>query len=460
MIQYQASRLGHSLTSRLPLFVLLAAALFMAPPREAAAQLSPEALIGDSVSEPDSARYSDVNEAIKRFNNRDILGAKQFLENAKRKDPKLPPVGVMLAKMYGLTNNGAAVRPALEQSIDEDPNDPEPYLLLAESTLQANQTIEADALYEKAVNLVNAYDANAKRKREMSIRAYSGRALVAERRKEWKEAAEDLRQWLKLDPEDATAHTRLGQALCMLDQVEEGRQEFETAKKLDDKRASPYVMVASMYERLGQQEQALEQFAKAYSEDRTNETTLVTYAQSLMRAGKLEDANKVLSTARRAVPSSFNVWLLSGVCYRMMNDATKAEQSLMRALSLQPGSRDVFDQLAQVLAESDDADKKSRALQFAATNAKLYPNNADVNVTLSWALYQNGRSREATGVLRKALQSGGGALGADSRVLVAKIFIANKQPENAERLLSSSLTESQGIFVQRAEAEKLLAEMK
>ena len=455
---------AHAAVNRRSAAGLVAAALaaVLGTADTADAQLTTKALVGDSVSEPDSPRYTSVNEAIERFNNRDVLGARQFLETAKRQDPKLPPVGVMLAKMYGLTKNGAAVRPALEQSINDEADDPEPYLLLAESTLQANQTIEADALFDKSVRLIDGYDANAKRKRRLTIRAYRGRAAVAERRRNWDAAEADLRVWLEQDPDSAVARTRLGNVLCMLDRVEDGRKEFEAAKKLDDQRPSPFVMVANAYERKGQQAEALAEFKKAYAEpaNKTDETTLLTYAQALVRAGDLSTAGSVLQAARQTSPGSFNVWLLSGVAYRMAGQPDQAERAFMQALSLQPNSRDVFDQLSLVLVSQDDKAKKARGLQFAATNAKLYPNNADVLATLAWSYFENGRGSEATAALRKALQTGGGAFGADARVSVAKILVEAGQTENARRLLTSALGESAGIFVQRADAEKLLESLK
>jgi len=438
----------------------LATLACVAPPAQA--QLTAESLIGDSVSTPDSPRYSDVLEAIKRFTNRDVLSAKQFLETAKRKDPKLPPVSVLLAKMHALSGNSAAVRPALEMSINDAADDPEPYLILAEGTLKANQYIEADALFDKSVRLIENYSDNPKRKRALVIRAYRGRAAVFERRKNWQSAASDLKVWLEQDPDDPIAHSQMGQTLCMLDQVEAGRQSFVKARELDPKRPHPYVMSASMFERRGQQANALKDYEKAYSDDRTNETTLVTYAQALIRAADLKKASQVLKAARDAAPNSFNVWLLSGVAARMSGSAKgleAAEQAFLKALSLSPSSRDVYSQLAQILAEQDDKEKRARALQFAVTNAKVFPKSPDVKVTLAWALFQNGRGREAVAALQNAQQSSGGALSADSRVLFAKILIASKQEENAKRLLTSALSENEGIFVMRAEAEKLLASL-
>ncbi|MEM6330341.1 MAG: tetratricopeptide repeat protein [Planctomycetota bacterium] len=439
------------------LAAILAALCGLATP--AAAQLTTANLIGDSVSSPENARYNDVGNAIERFNNRDVLSARNFLEKAKQDQPKLPPVGVMLAKMYLLSGNGAQVRPALEQTINDDADDPEPYLMLAESNLRARNTIEADALFDKSVGLIDAYDSNLKRKRRLAIRAYSGRASVAESRGKWAAAEADLRAWIEQAPYDATARTRLGQALCMLERTEEGFQEFVKAKKEDENRANPYVMVAVTLERMGQQAEALEQFKKGYQESGREETTLLTYAQALINADQLAKAVPILTEARAAAPNSFNVWLFSGVAQRMSGDVAQAERSLVQALAIRPGSREAYGQLAQILSSSEDPQQRTRGLQYAGTLAKLYPDNADASVTLAWALYQNNRSREATATLRKALQSGTNGMGADARVLLAKILIATNQTDNARRVLQSAMTDNRGIFVQRKEAEKLLADL-
>ncbi len=120
-------------------------------------------LIGDAVSEADSPKYGDVGEAIKRFNNRDQLGAQQFLEAARRKDEKLPPVGLLIAKMYLLSGQGPAARAALEKAVMEDASDdPEPYLLLAEDAVSTGRIIEGDALFDKAVKEIAAYAKNPK----------------------------------------------------------------------------------------------------------------------------------------------------------------------------------------------------------------------------------------------------------------------------------------------------------
>ena len=54
------------------------------------------------------------------------------------------------------------------------PNDPEAFLILAEHAMQQGRTIEAEALYDKALQLTEKFTENPKRKRNFEIRAGAG----------------------------------------------------------------------------------------------------------------------------------------------------------------------------------------------------------------------------------------------------------------------------------------------
>ena len=101
------------------------------------------------------------------------MAARQFLEAAKKKDPNLPPVDLLLAKMYFLTDNATGGRVSLEKTAIDNPEDPEAYLILADQAMQQGRTIEADALYEKGLEMTTKFNGNAKRKRNFEIRARS-----------------------------------------------------------------------------------------------------------------------------------------------------------------------------------------------------------------------------------------------------------------------------------------------
>ena len=183
--------------------------------RPAAAQVTTQMLIGDAVSDVGN-RYPDVDKAIQRFTNRDFLGARLLLDDAKRKDATLPPTDLTMAKLYFLSGDEAAARNALEATVSASPDDPEVFLILAKNAMQQGRTIEAQALYDKALELTEKFSENPKRKRNFEIN-------VAKRSGGRRRAPQQLGRsplptcdaLLKTDPENAMSHYRLGAAMFM-----------------------------------------------------------------------------------------------------------------------------------------------------------------------------------------------------------------------------------------------------
>ncbi len=456
---------GFHAAPRTAIAALLALAIGVVAADRATAQITAKTLIGDAVSDPDDAKYSDVSEAIKRYTNKDVLGAKQFLESAKRKDARLPPVNLMMAKLYFLSRQNQNGLAALEATARDDPGDPEPYLLLADQAIAAQQAIQASALYDKAIELIDKYDDNPRRKRKFVIRAHAGRSAVLQRWQDWAQAEADIQKWMEADPDDANAHSRLGFVLFMQGREKDGYDAFTKAKSLNDELPSPYVSAASMYQRLatqtddGKQEaeyqkKAEQSFLRAYQEDKENVTTLIAYSEYLIRTGQLEKAAQVLAAARAAQENSFQIQLLSGVQAQMIGDVDAAEKYYVQTLGLSPGNRDANNQLALLLVASDDDASKARGEAIARNNAKLNPNNADVNMTLAWVLRQVGKGSEANEAYQKAIRQG--TLSADSTLLLAKLLVEQKRGDVAKGLLENALKREQGIFINRSQAEALL----
>jgi Tfp pilus assembly protein PilF len=432
---------------------LLAVAFSVALAANAHAQITTQVLIGDSVSDP-GTRYADVDEAIKRFTNRDPLGAQQFLEAALRKNPNLPPVDLLLAKMYILSGDSASALASLEKSAAENPSDPEPYLILGDQAISAGQTIQAEALYEKAISLIDGFKGNEKRKRSFVIRARTGSSLVAERRKGWATAAADLNVLLKVDPDNAAAHYRLGRALFMQKKFQEGNAEFAKAAQLDKNLPSASVAAALLYEQLGMRNEAKTAFESAVRANREDVKTLNAYAQWLLSTGDVTNAEKALAAARRVAPEDLDTLILSGVAARMAKKMKPAEDYFVSALRLSPSNAAVINQLALLLVEQPDEEKRQRAMEFARINAMLQPNSAESNITLAWVLYQIGNTRDAEVALRKGLAARN--MSPDSNYLVAKILSDQNRPDVAKQFLTAALENpAGGLSVLRAEAEAL-----
>jgi Tfp pilus assembly protein PilF len=435
------------------LTILLTVAVSGILAEAARAQITTQVLIGDAVSNPKTG-YADVDEAIKRFNNRDPLGAQQFLEAALRKDPKLPPVDLLLAKMYILSGDSASALASLEKTAAENPADPEPYLILGDQAISAGQTIQAEALYEKALGLIDKFQGNDKRKRSFIIRSRTGRSLVAERRKDWATAVADLSTLLKVDPDNAAAHYRLGRALFMQKKFQEGNAEFVKAAQLDKNLPNASIAAALLYEQLGMRDEAKTAFENAVKSNREDVKTLNAYAQWLLSTGDVTRAEQALSAARRVAPEDLDTLVLSGVAARMAKKMKPAEDYFVAALRLSPSNAAVINQLALLLVEQPDEQKRQRAMEFARINAMLQPNSAESNITLAWVLYQIGNTRDAEAALRKGLAARN--MSPDSSYLVAKILADQNRPDVAKQFLTAAL-ENNGanLSVLREDAEAL-----
>jgi tetratricopeptide (TPR) repeat protein len=422
-------------------------------------QITVDSLIGSAVSDM-GPQYNDVQEAIDRFMRGDVLGAHQFLVNATEKFPQLPPPDVTLAKMQAAAGNAGAARGLLERAAKESPDDPEAYLMIADIAFPEGRLTEAGVLYEKATDLVQKMTGNEKRKRGFAIRTHAGRAAVAERRGDFEQAKGHLTAWVEADPESATAHHRLATTLFRLaknkDEQAAAYEEFNRARQLDAKLPHPDVTVAKLFHQMKDPAQARQFFERAVQNDGKNWETLFANAQWLMEIGEAPAALQPLRSARLLKPEDWQLLLFSGVASKMAGNMDEAEQFLLDALKFNPASQDVLNQLALVLASTEDDAKKLRGLQFARVSAALFPQNAESAVTLGFALYKNGQLQEADRTIQNALRIG--QLNMDSSYLIARILFENNKPAEAGRILDSVI-EQQGIFVHRDEAQQLRAQI-
>lgn len=416
-----------------------------------------ENLIGDSVSLSNQA-YPEVENALQRFKNGDLQGAKEYLDLAKQKYPKLPPVDLMLAKLQVFARNGEQARLLLESTVTNYPNDPEAYLLLADLAFAEGRTTESHALFEKAKSLVEKFNENAKRQQNFQIRVLAGLAAVHQRRQQWEPANELLVKWVELDPDSAAAHTRLGETMFRLKKPADAFNEFKKAREINAQSGHPYVVLGQLFTQENKLDEAKKAFEQAYKEDGKNEATGRAYAEWLIQQSQLDKAQQVAEEMRKNAPQSVAALMLDGLVAKMRNDPAGAEEALTQVLSVDPSNAGAINLLALILTESPNLAQQEKALRYAMMNAERFPTNSQANITLAWILAKLNRGAESDAYLQKAVQ--GGQLNADSAFLVAKILVAKGQKENALKALEQVLQQAgSGMFMYRKEAEALVKEL-
>ena len=422
-------------------------------------QITAQTLVGKAVS--DDAQYGDINNAIGRFRDRDIVGCRALLERARSNNPKLPPPGVMMAVLWLGVNQLQPARAELEDTSLKFPGDPEPYLMLGDLAFQDRRITDSDVLFAKATELTAAFTENAKRKRDFEIRCHAGSAAVAEARKQWDTAQRHLAGWLELDPDNASARQRLGIVLFQLGKPQEALAEFREAKKLDAKAVYPELAMARLYDDAKQRDTAKKLIEQATKSAPQDPAVLLATAQWYVGQNDLPAATVNAEAALKLDPKSLEGKVVRGAIARVARDYATAEKFFNEAHVQSPGNFPASNSLALVLVETDDKDSRQRALEMAEANVAMHregsPHQANALTTLAWVYYKLGRREDAEKILAQISQNN--QLTTDGAYYVAKLLVDRGEKDRARKILEDVLA-NESMFATRADAVDLLATLK
>ena len=422
-------------------------------------QITAQTLVGKAVS--DDAQYGDINNAIGRFRDRDIVGCRALLERARSNNAKLPPPGVMMSVLWLGVNQLQPARAELEDTAVKFPGDPEPYMMLGDLAFQERRITDADVLFSKATELTTAFTENPKRKRDFEIRCHAGSAAVAESRKQWDVAQKHLAGWLELDPDNASARQRLGIVLFQLGKQQEALAEFKEAKKLDGKAVHPELAMARLYDDAKQRDTAKKLIEQAVKSAPQDPAVLLATAQWYVGQNDLPAATVNADKALKLDPKSLEAKVVRGAIARVARDYPTAEKFFNEAHVQSPGNFPASNSLALVLVETDDKESRQRALEMAEANVAMHrdgsPNQANSLTTLAWIYYKLGRREDAEKILSQISQNN--QLTTDGAYYVAKLLVDRGEKDRARKILEEVLT-NEAMFATRADAVDLLTTLK
>jgi tetratricopeptide (TPR) repeat protein len=425
----------------------------------ARAQVTAKTLIGKAVS--DDRDYKEINNAITRFSDRDIDGCRAILERARNTNPKLPPPGVMMAMLWLNVNQLMPARAELEQTAVTFPEDPEPYLMLADLAFQDRRVTDSAVLFDKATQLTGSFDENLKRKRDFEIRCHAGAAAVAEARRQWETAQKHLTTWIGLDPDNAGAHFRMGNVLFRLGKEQEALAQFQEARKLDSKALQPELALARLYDEDQKKDVAKKWIESALKAAPQDPAVLLAAAQWYLGQNDLKTAQSIAEKVLASDSKSLDGKIVRGVIARVARDYPTAEKFFNDAHVQSPGNFPASNSLALVLIESDEKESQQRAVEMAEANVARYRENSPQQVnaltTLSWIYYKLGRREDAEKILDQIARNN--ALTSDGAYYAAKLLADRGEKDRARKILEEVLT-NEAVFATRPDAKDLLESLK
>ncbi|QDV32441.1 tetratricopeptide repeat protein [Tautonia plasticadhaerens] len=395
----------------------------------------------------------EVDRAAEAFRGGDEEGALRLLESAAEKHPSLPPARAILAMLCFSADRVPQARLLLERAASESPEDPTAYTLFGKLALAERRVTDAKLAFEKAAGLGPPPSWTELQRRELDLTCREGLATVAEARGDWSSAREHLEAWLALEPADATARHRLGRALFWLGEVGPAREALSRASGLSPSLEPPDVTLARLFALKGDVEQAGRRFDRAIDDAPDDPRPFVAKAAWLLDRGLPGQIAPLVDELGRITPDSTDLGKLRGLLARSRGDSGEAERHFRSLLERDPGDAFARDQLALVLADQDDPEKRRKALELAEMNARLSPEGPRALSTLGWARFRAGLAEPAEQALRLAVARGESS--PDTAYFLARVLDASGRPDDAETLIRLALGRP-GTFFARDRARSWL----
>ena len=463
---HQSGKRPRILGSRL-LCGLFASLLIASTPVVLQAQVTGEAIL-ENVVDDYGPKYSDVDSAVESIRAGRGADALESLKKAKEKNPNLAPADTMLAEILFRSNQAPQAQQSLQEAVKNAPNDPGAYVYLGELSLQSGRLAEAKLLLDKAVELLEPYNENQKRKNRMIVGAYGGLTTLSEVQEDWPRAKELLEVSLQADPDNSLTQTRLGRVLFkMSESRDDERQVYNIFKELhskDEKTAHPDVNMALLYQQAGKPDNAKQMMTRAAEKDANNIRTRLAVAKWALGNSEFDLAKTNAEAALGMDANSLEAKLYIGLVNRFQNDLVAAEEMLKDAHLQSPTHLGANTQLALVLIDQSDERKRAQALTYARMLAQLYPDlkensGRESAVTLAWVLYKMGQQTSAERAIQQTINTGGTRLSADSSFHAAQILYDGGLTDASRRLLEQAVA-NETAFPSRKAAEQLLLRIK
>jgi tetratricopeptide (TPR) repeat protein len=213
-----------------------------------------------------------------------------------------------------------------------------------------------------------------------------------------------FRAAVEADPSNADAVANLGISLANLGRIEEAQRRLSESLSLDDTNALAHFSLGVVLDRQGLDELAMKQYEAALERDPTNLQASVYLADAKMRMGLADDAAALYRRAVKQAPESLRILLSLTMANVKAGHYAAARESLELALKEHPGTPEIINTLARILATAPNATVRDgpRALQLART---LFETRRDPEVgeTYAMALAETRDFKQAASLQRETI---------------------------------------------------------
>ncbi len=420
-------------------------------PRDRSAELADEYAL----------KYREVQQAILVFKQGRHSDAREILADATSRHAELPPVDVMMARLYLSANEVGKAESILERVVAAEPDDPEAFVILGDLAVRNRRFAYAELAYHRADTILQDYNAIPARKRNLQVRVLAGLASLCESRRQYDMAAAHLDSWLELDPEHPLAIGSLGRVSFLSNDHAAARAAFAKLSGLVRTAPPPEIAMGRLFSDAGMFEKAQIEMQSALDKYPQDARVLLTVAEWSLNNGLNALAAETVASALAVDDRSVPARVISARLARYAGDLNQAESLLVDVLPLAPNSFLLADELARTLITFKDEKRRQAALQHAERNYhKLQKTKSSMalqaTVTYAWVLFGTGEVTKAEAVVQSLPNRS--VISNENAYYVASIYAGRGRKEMAVNMLKALVAEDRP-FPLRKRAEELLAEL-
>ena len=397
--------------------------------------------------------HADANEKLRPAMEALQAGNMQLFvssyEAAAKDVPELPTIEIFIAKQQIESGRIGDAINGLDRFLAKNPDSPEGYFALGEIALRSNRLTEAAMLLDRAQQLCDDGKLPENRKTNVLMGLIAVRAEVAERRQLWDNADSLYKLVIDSSTDASEFMWRRGRMLVLKGEVEQGVFVMSQALTKNSKLPSPELTAALILAEKRDAAGAEKWFHAAIKSERADWHRWSEYLKWLLSNERPADARKAIDRLEPALRKERAIMLLDGVTARCLDDLETAETVFSILHQSNPSDLEAADQLANVLVESKDEAKRSRALQLSEGNLRQAPNVENAVATAAWVQFKLGSVDVADRMLAELASKI--AISPQTAYYISEVMKAKGNVADARKILQAAVN-NPGIFAQRIKA--------
>jgi putative PEP-CTERM system TPR-repeat lipoprotein len=369
--------------------------------------------------------------------------ATELLNSARAAAAYDPTPGLELASLYERRRDWNSAKAVAAELYAQFPRDVNVVIALGRTQQESGDVNAAVSSYKLAHQLAPA-----------STPIRSAYVALLKRAQYFREARDVVKEAIRREPQNASLKADLIRADAEIDGVDAAIAKARESAASDPGDSIYDVVSAELYEKTGRGEEAVSLLEKSAAARPTDKGLPPALARLYVRMSMPAKAEAVLKARLNSDPEDLAARSELAFYYVGQKKDAAAISEYLRLVEDHPADPIALNNLACLYQRQGE---QGKALELAQRAFKISPGDANISDSLGWILLDQGETETALSYLNSASLRAPQDLDIQYHLAVALHRVGRAA---AARVLNENLLGSVGSFADRAEAEKLMRELK